>query len=130
MSTALRQPLVYEFLVPVEPRSVGVIRDSIRTAAASCGEEATERLAIIYSELLSNVIRHSGLGPGDFVDVTFELGDRLRGSVMDRGVGFDPTALPEQDLLDEGGFGLTIVEQLTRTWGVTTNGSNEVWFEL
>jgi two-component sensor histidine kinase len=91
-------------------------------------------LALIFNELLTNVIRHSGLGSHDLADISLELGDRVRGSVADRGRGFDPKTIPAPATSGEGGFGLTIVDGLTSKWGVRRGRSpdspNEVWFEL
>jgi signal transduction histidine kinase len=108
-----------------------MVRRAVQGLEEACGEEVAGRLALIYSELVTNAIRHSGIRPSDRLDVTVEVGeDRIWGSVVDPGCGFDPDDLPERGANDEGGFGLRIVDAMSSRWGVKRDGRSEVWFEL
>jgi anti-sigma regulatory factor (Ser/Thr protein kinase) len=85
---------------------------------------------LVVSEVVSNAVRHGGdLGESIRFAVTPKDG-YMCVQVTDAGPGLvpKPGAL-ETD--DDGGFGLFIVEQLTRRWGVTREDSRtRVWFEL
>ena len=84
---------------------------------------------LVVTEVVSNAIRHGGT-PGDRISMAITPKDGFMCvQVTDSGPGLvpKPGAL-EAD--DEGGFGLFIVEHLTRRWGVTReNSETRVWFE-
>jgi anti-sigma regulatory factor (Ser/Thr protein kinase) len=85
---------------------------------------------LAVTEVVSNAVRHGGdLGEPIRMAVTPKDG-YMCVQVTDSGPGLvpKPGAL-ETD--DDGGFGLFIVEQLTRRWGVTReDNKTRVWFEL
>jgi anti-sigma regulatory factor (Ser/Thr protein kinase) len=85
---------------------------------------------LVVTEVVSNAVRHGGdVSEPIRLAVTPKDG-YMCVQVTDCGPGLvpKPGAL-EAD--DTGGFGLFIVEQLTRRWGVTReNGRTRVWFEL
>ncbi len=122
----------FRFSVPAEPLSLGIVRRAVQGLQESCGEEVTARLAVIYSELVTNAIRHSGIRPTDTVEVTIEVSpERIHGSVVDPGRGFDPAHVPDKPP-EQGGFGLRIVQGMASRWGVNRKGrgGTEVWFDL
>jgi anti-sigma regulatory factor (Ser/Thr protein kinase) len=83
---------------------------------------------LAVTEVVSNAVRHGG-GESIRLAVTPKDG-YMCVQVTDAGAGLvpKPGAL-EAD--DDGGFGLFIVEQLTRRWGVTReDNKTRVWFEL
>jgi anti-sigma regulatory factor (Ser/Thr protein kinase) len=83
---------------------------------------------LAVTEVVSNAVRHGG-GESIRLAVTPKDG-YMCVQVTDAGAGLvpKPGAL-EAD--DHGGFGLFIVEQLTRRWGVTReDNKTRVWFEL
>jgi anti-sigma regulatory factor (Ser/Thr protein kinase) len=83
---------------------------------------------LVVTEVVSNAVRHGG-GESIRLAVTPKEG-YICVQVTDAGPGLvpKPGAL-EAD--DTGGFGLFIVEQLTRRWGVTREDNRtRVWFEL
>jgi anti-sigma regulatory factor (Ser/Thr protein kinase) len=85
---------------------------------------------LAVTEVVSNAVRHGAeLGESIRLAITPKDG-YMCVQVTDTGPGLvpKPGAL-EAD--DNGGFGLFIVEQLTRRWGVTREDSRtRVWFEL
>jgi anti-sigma regulatory factor (Ser/Thr protein kinase) len=92
------------------------------------GQLAHDALLLI-SELVTNSVRHAGLGPDDRIDITADWsGTRLRVQVRDRG-------RPERPELSvvrptpgaESGWGLYLVDRLASRWGTTPDG---YWFEL
>jgi anti-sigma regulatory factor (Ser/Thr protein kinase) len=85
-------------------------------------------LRLVISEVITNAVRHGGNGDM-LVAVTPKQG-YLCVQVTDTGDGFAPRPRAfEPD--DDGGFGLFLVERLTRRWGLTREDSNtRVWFEF
>ncbi|HEX6714736.1 MAG TPA: ATP-binding protein [Thermoleophilaceae bacterium] len=83
---------------------------------------------LAVTEVVSNAVRHGG-GESIRLAVTPKDG-YMCVQVTDAGPGLVPSpGALEAD--DDGGFGLFIVEQLTRRWGVTREDSRtRVWFEL
>ncbi len=116
--------------VPADPSSLVIVRQAVHSLGGPCGQEVTDRLAMILSELVTNAIRHAGVRRDAKLEVVVETGDGdICGRVVDPGPGFDPEGLPDRPL-HEGGFGLRIVDKLATRWGVSRNGRTEVWFEL
>ena len=85
---------------------------------------------LAVTEVMSNAVRHGG-ADGESIRLAITPKDGyMCVQVTDSGPGLvpKPGAL-EAD--DDGGFGLFIVEQLTRRWGVTREDQRtRVWFEL
>jgi anti-sigma regulatory factor (Ser/Thr protein kinase) len=87
------------------------------------------RLAV--SELVTNSVRHAGLGRGDLIRITADWsGTRLRVQVRDGGGGTRPAQVsgsirPAPGA--ESGWGLYLVDRLTSRWGTHADG---YWFEL
>lgn len=121
----------FQLTVPAHPLSLGIVRRAVQGLDEMCGDEVTSRLAVIFSELVTNAIRHSGVRETAELHIVLQVGpDGIRGRVADAGRGFDPDRVPERRPLQEGGFGLRIVDELASSWGVQGRGRNEVWFEL
>jgi anti-sigma regulatory factor (Ser/Thr protein kinase) len=86
-------------------------------------------LQLVISEIVTNAIRHGGQTGGILLAAT-PKSDYLCVQVTDGGSGFAPRpgAMGSDD---HGGFGLFIVERLTRRWGMTREGARtRVWFEF
>lgn len=129
----LTHPLAFALRVPAHPLSVGFVRRAVHTLEDICGPEAAERLAVIFSELVTNAIRHvSNQEPTEIeAELVVKPGGSIRGTVRDVGSGFDPDRLHRPEPDEVGGFGLYIVGQLVSRWGVAASaGGTEVWFEL
>jgi anti-sigma regulatory factor (Ser/Thr protein kinase) len=119
-----------EIVLPAEPTAV-------RQARAWLGETTAELLdaarridvELVLSEVVANAVRHGG--PGRKISVAATRGaGHLRVEVTDDGPGLAPR--PNAMASDRyGGFGLFIVEQLSRRWGVAReNLRTRVWFEV
>ncbi|MGH2838383.1 MAG: ATP-binding protein [Thermoleophilaceae bacterium] len=90
-------------------------------------EPAREKVGLVVSELVTNSIRHAGLGAGDPIglDVTTRNG-QVRIAVHDAGPGFDPDGKNgERPAI--GGFGLSIIAALSDEWGVDRANGCTVW---
>jgi anti-sigma regulatory factor (Ser/Thr protein kinase) len=86
---------------------------------------------LLVSELVSNSVRHAGLGGDALIRVTADWsGDRLRVHVRDGRRGGRPTGVsgsirPAPGA--ESGWGLYLVDRVASRWGTSTDG---YWFEL
>jgi anti-sigma regulatory factor (Ser/Thr protein kinase) len=83
---------------------------------------------LLVSELVTNAVRHAGLGPEDLIVLHLAAADGVvRAEVYDPGPGFVPVV---REPGPEGGFGLVLLRTLSDRWGVSTGGWTCVWFEL
>ncbi len=110
---------------PVEARRALLAGDG------SIPEAAREDILLLMTELVTNAVRHGGVGPDRSLstEVRWWPG-RVRVDVT------DPSPAPnhfrarsEED--SEGGWGLYLVDQIAHRWGIKrTKFSTRVWFEL
>jgi serine/threonine-protein kinase RsbW len=86
-------------------------------------------LELVVSELVTNAVRHGRKG-GEILLAATPKQDFVCVQVTDDGPGFVPRP-GAMASAENGGFGLFLVEQLTRRWGVTREQSRtRVWFEF
>jgi anti-sigma regulatory factor (Ser/Thr protein kinase) len=118
------------FRVAPEPHSVPRARERvIELAEPFVSAPRIADLRLVISEVLTNAVRHGGRGDM-LVAVTPKEG-YLCVQVTDTGDGFAPRPRAFEPDDDDGGFGLFLVERLTRRWGLTRENSNtRVWFEF
>ena len=109
---------------PVGPEAAA-IQDVLPSVSPSVVSDAK----LLTSELVSNAVRHAGLGPEDAIELAVAvMPDLLHVSVLDDGPGFEAAAHPPDA---SGGWGLLLVETVSDRWGVIRGGrTNEVWFEI
>lgn len=117
--------------LPVHGEAAGAARHCVESLEYLVDGGALDNLKLLVSELVTNSVRHAGLGPADCVDVEVVVDDsRIRVEVKDSGRGFraaDPMPF------DEGasGWGLYLVDRLADRWGVERDGPwTDVWFEV
>ena len=86
-------------------------------------------LLLLSSELVSNAARHAGLSDADRIRYELRANtDNVRVDVIDPGRGFADDPL---DGNGTRGWGLRLVQLLSRRWGVRRiGGVTDVWFEL
>jgi anti-sigma regulatory factor (Ser/Thr protein kinase) len=83
-------------------------------------------VALLVSELVSNVVRHTDVGA--VMQLTRDA-LHLRCSVVDRGGNLPHRRHPSPS--DQSGRGLLLVDTIASSWGsMTTAGRTEVWFEV
>jgi anti-sigma regulatory factor (Ser/Thr protein kinase) len=136
MSHAARQweglsPLRLRF--PARAENLGLIRRALR------GLDLPERMlwdaTLLTNELVTNSLRHAGLGPGDTVEVTATWsGTLLRVVVRDSGTASLPGDIVAGSIRPlpgaQSGWGLYLVDKLAARWGTNLGGSVGFWFEL
>lgn len=86
-------------------------------------------LRLLVTELVANSFYHSSVQGK--VRIAIKASDRasVTGEVCDPGHGLDLSAVwPRRG--NDAGFGLQILDGLADRWGVTTNGTTTVWFEI
>jgi anti-sigma regulatory factor (Ser/Thr protein kinase) len=115
---------------PVEPGSVAAARTWLlgRSSELVAGQRS-EDLALVLSEIVTNAVRHGG-GAGQVEISVTPKPEFLCVQVTDDGPGVAPRpgAMASEP---SGGFGLFLVERLTRRWGLTREAQRtRVWFEF
>jgi anti-sigma regulatory factor (Ser/Thr protein kinase) len=105
----------------------------VRTALAEIHQDGWSLAdgQLVASELVTNAVKHSGCRPEDrlLVDVRL-LSDGIEISVQDPGLS-KRTANPRPPGdFEPGGWGLQIVERLSRRWGTARPDGYRVWAEL
>jgi anti-sigma regulatory factor (Ser/Thr protein kinase) len=113
--------------IPRDTRAPAVARRMVDELEGAVDPQCADQARLLLSEVVSNAVRH---GEGESIRVLLDAaqGGELRCEVMDEGHGFVPTARDKPSMV-EGGWGLHLVETLSRRWGVR-EGSTHVWFEL
>ena len=98
------------------------------------GARELEDLRLLVSELVTNSVRHAGLGEENRIRVEVRVSDGvIRAEVSNPGKDFE--AYPVQPTPDQtSGWGLYLVDQISTRWGVSKSvageGSTGVWFVL
>ncbi|HEY2600767.1 MAG TPA: ATP-binding protein [Thermoleophilaceae bacterium] len=130
MSTAVPEQDIATYELAPEPLSVpearrlaGEFADSLMT------DDQRAKLDLAVSEVVANSVRHSGSTATIRIVLTSKDG-YLCVRVTDGGAGLVPR--PGAMGSEPGaGYGLFLVEQLTRRWGVTREDEKtRVWFEI
>jgi anti-sigma regulatory factor (Ser/Thr protein kinase) len=119
-----------ELVLTAEPASVRRARRWLGALAGGLvGEPRRSDLELVMTEVVTNAVRHGAPGR-DLRLAATPKPEFLCVQVTDEGPGLVPR--PGAMASDEnGGFGLFIVEQLTRRWGITReNRATRVWFEF
>jgi anti-sigma regulatory factor (Ser/Thr protein kinase) len=87
---------------------------------------------LLLTELVTNAVRHGGAHSGAIIAVGFQLStQRLRIAVRDPGPGFEWRPRRASRPPAEGGYGLLLVDEIARRWGVErVDGRTVVWAEI
>jgi anti-sigma regulatory factor (Ser/Thr protein kinase) len=122
-----------ELMVRAAPSAAGEARRAVaRSRLVADSQQAT--LLLLVSELVSNSVRHAGLHGDEAIRLVARCDDdRARVEVCDAGrSGLVPQKRePQPEVLEPGGLGLFLVDEMADRWGVAS-GDDEtcVWFEL
>jgi two-component sensor histidine kinase len=110
--------------LPRDHGAPGRARALLRNYADGLDRDRLDTAVLLISELVTNAVLH---GTGEIrllIDVG--RGGDARFAVCDEGGG---TPVVRPDPGPDGGWGLRLVGQLARRWGVRP-GRTQVWFEL
>jgi anti-sigma regulatory factor (Ser/Thr protein kinase) len=91
-----------------------------------------EEVQLLVTELVTNCVRHAGIGKETSITVGLELTpSALHVAVSNPGVAFDVPGPPEpSEEPAAGGRGLLLVERLADRWGIDDVHEARVWFEV
>jgi anti-sigma regulatory factor (Ser/Thr protein kinase) len=111
-------------------RAPAEARDIVDRLAPPLRPEEVPALRLLVSELVTNSVRHTELGPDEWIDLDVAVApDTVRITVSDPGGGFAPPTRPPRPT-DPSGWGLTLVERMADRWGISSDGRTRVWFEI
>ncbi|MFL5912217.1 MAG: ATP-binding protein [Gaiellaceae bacterium] len=96
--------------------------------AAPLSGESMNDIALLTSEVVTNVVEHSSFGDVEVTVLRAEAFTRIEVSNPGQSWQGDPQAR-RADVDEVGGWGLFLVEQLSDRWG-TTDKDATVWFEI
>lgn len=122
----------YRARLPLDARTPAAARRLVRCLSDSLDGERLEALELLVTELVTNAVRHAGLGHDGWVAVDLLVRDDLvHAEVSDPGRGFDPGLTSARPGEERGsGWGLFLVDQLASRWGVRHDDCTRVWFDL
>jgi two-component sensor histidine kinase len=120
--------LVFE-LAP-EPTAGSAARRELLAGNGILPSSVRDDVLLLVTELVSNAVRHSSVGPDGLVRVELRRGtDMVRVAVSDEGTGFTATAPRERNEAD--GWGLALIDRIADRWAVTPTASGTcAWFEI
>jgi len=115
--------------LPATPASIAAARRALTPLREDVGDPAFWDLRLLVSEVVTNAIRHAE-HRGEVRLVVVPLPGALRVEVHDGGTGFAPDPVPRPAPDKAAGWGLYLVDKLTRRWGAERAPDAHVWFEL
>jgi anti-sigma regulatory factor (Ser/Thr protein kinase) len=119
-----------EHELAVTPEAAAEARHALDDVSSAIPDTRLRDVRLLVSELVTNAVRHANLSDRDVILLVIEVADSsLRVEVHDPGGGFVPTA-PAPDPARPSGWGLYLVAELADRWGVDSDESTLVWFEL
>jgi anti-sigma regulatory factor (Ser/Thr protein kinase) len=112
------------------PEAAAWARNALYAVEKDVDEDLMADVRLLVSELVTNSVRHSGVGPPESVGLDVAVDEEtIRVEVRDRGRGFEPRPR-EAGRTRPGGWGLYLVDRLADRWGVVRNHVTRVWFEI
>ncbi len=113
-----------------EPDSPAMARQALWRLAHQVPGPVLEDIRLLVSELVTNSVRHAGLGPDATIGLRVDvLPERIRVEESDPGPGFEPGG-ESPSIYQDSGWGLYLVEQVATRWGVELEDATRVWFEI
>jgi anti-sigma regulatory factor (Ser/Thr protein kinase) len=111
-------------------RAPAEARDVVDRIEVDLAPEEKDAVRLLVSELVTNSVRHAGLGPDDRIELGIAVTPKVvRVTVTDPGGGFEPPSRSPRPG-HPSGWGLFLVQRLADRWGVSSDGRTGVWLEL
>lgn len=125
-----REEPVIRLQVGARPDAATLVRRSLDPFRQRLDRVTFENVRLLTTELVTNAVRHAGLGPGEEIEVSASLlPDRVRVEVTDSGGGFVPPPAPKPRVDQTSGWGLFLVDRVADDWGVS-HPPTRAWFEI
>lgn len=116
--------------LPPTPDSPGKARHALDRLSGEIPPSVLEDIRLLVSELVTNSVRHAGLGSGAWIGLRVEVRPRIvRVEVSDPGPGFEPGDVTPS-IYQDSGWGLYLVGQVADRWGIRRRPETVVWFEI
>ena len=117
--------------LPSDSTAPSIARNRVAELASTVSDEDLDNVRLLVSELVTNAVKHAGLGPGETVGLDVRARPRSV-EVMLRYPehrGCEPRVPLEPG--EASHWGLFIVDRIADRWSVVlTQGVMEAWFEL
>ncbi len=122
----------FSFMLPGGVGAAHEARRSFLNLDSGLPRAAKHTAVLLLSELVSNAVRHGGVGPEDTIEVSVEqYPSHVRVGVRDDAPAFNASLEREQVRLRARGLGLYFVKELSDEWGIDSHEDGKtVWFEL
>ena len=119
-----------EIQLPVDAHAPAQARLAVDVLVDWFPEAVLDRVRLLVSEIVTNSVRHAGLGPADQIVLALHVtATGIRVETYDQGPGY--AVQPGPPTPDRpSGWGLFLVGALADRWGVDRNGGSRTWFEI
>ena len=115
--------------LPSDFRAARAARQSMRSLEGYVPPEIIQDLNLLVSELVTNSVKHGSLMRDQAIEIDANPTSRgIRIEVTNPGRGELSNSVELRPR--ESGWGLLLVTKIASRWGMTTNGSTLIWFEI
>jgi len=115
--------------LPSDFRAARAARQSMRSLEGYVPSEMIQDLNLLVSELVTNSVKHGSLVRDQAIEIDANpTGHGIRIEVSNPGRAELTNSIELRPR--ESGWGLLLVTKIASRWGVTTNGSTMIWFEI
>jgi anti-sigma regulatory factor (Ser/Thr protein kinase) len=128
----MNQLLLPDIRVKGGPFAPAEVRSHLeRELADELEQERLAEVRLLATELVSNSVRHGGVGSDGWVTAGVALdSEKVRVEIRDSSLHGKPVPRSPDYEGDGGGFGLLLLDQIASAWGVERDRGLCVWFEL
>ncbi len=122
----------FSFMLPGGVGAAHEARRSFLNLDSGLPRAAKHTAVLLLSELVSNAVRHGGVGPEDMLEVSVDQQPgNVRVGVRDEAPAFSARLDRDEVRLRARGLGLYFVKELSDDWGIDTHPDGKtVWFML